>query len=1149
MRFAELTLERYGRFEDCRLEFVNRDCDLHIVLGGNEAGKTTTLAAISDLLFGFGTRSPYNFRFDYPLLRIGAVLEEDEQRFTCRRKKSQSGSLIGTDEQPLSEGPLLSLLRGQTRETFHLGFSLDQTRLREGGRAMVDARDDLGRAMFAAGSGMTGVSDVLNALDAEANAIWGPRAAAWRRYTIAEREFTEASRKVRDDQLRPRTWSEARDARDQRQADLKDLEDRRGELTAERVQIDRLRRVGPHIRRRDDLMAEMESYTDAVTLSPEAEELAGQMVLAAEKAERERAAAAVLLGEVTERIAAIGADPDVIADAGAIEALLEQRGAIQKARKDLGGLEGELRAARTRVEHLGRDLGGFAGEPPSRIAVARLRALAVQYAEEGAAHRAAGEVLAATESSIAEVEQRVPENDPVVKVQAVAPAVEAARKLGGDIDERCADLVRRAEAGRIEADAALGKLRPWTGSFADLVLLTDLSEEEITSAQSVITQSADQVRTELSEIERLREELERLQLRREAAERSGLAVSAEAVEEARQGRDRLWGVLRDHLSGEEQVEDPVRTGEQFERSIGEADSRVDARFASAEGSAQLAQLAETIADLNLQRDQAGGRKTAAEAEHERVLGAWKLRLKDAGLPELGPAALRGWIRLRSDALRLNSEAASLEVQSKDLLSRREEALRALRAVPGISASGTERLDPMLGVGERVLAAHEAEARGAEADRAELRRLRQEAESATRKVVAAAGERREILAEWDAQRAAAGVHLAIEDAEAGLGLFEELRTAVENAATLERRVASIRSDEQGFAAAVAAVADRLGVPPADEPDTRLDSLRQRLESARQLDTARTEIQSLSSRRGEEVRTAKAAYDAAIAGAADILHQCRLADISALPEAIELSRKIRRVRDEVAEAERQIASGGDGYSLADLEASWRTSDPDQLCRRAQELDGELAILNDQITETADALGDARRAFEALDQGAAAADAAADAAQARAEMDVLAEAYLLKRSEVIILRWAIEKYRERRQDPLLRRASDIFAKLTLGGYSELRVDYDSQSPRLLGLCADGATVVDVDSMSEGTTDQLFLALRLAAVEQSIAAGIRLPFLADDLFVNFDDRRAAAGFEVLAELARSTQVLFFTHHDHLSTIAAAVIGHQKITPCLLDP
>lgn len=61
MRFANLSLERYGHFEDCTLSFRNGQPDLHIIYGANEAGKTTSLAAVSDLLFGFPGRSPYNF--------------------------------------------------------------------------------------------------------------------------------------------------------------------------------------------------------------------------------------------------------------------------------------------------------------------------------------------------------------------------------------------------------------------------------------------------------------------------------------------------------------------------------------------------------------------------------------------------------------------------------------------------------------------------------------------------------------------------------------------------------------------------------------------------------------------------------------------------------------------------------------------------------------------------------------------------------------------------------------------------------------------------------------------------------------------------------------------------------------------------------
>ena len=73
MRFVTLALERYGHFDDCRLSFRSGEPDLHVVYGANEAGKTTSMAAVSDLLFGFLGRSPYNFLYDYSLLRVGAV--------------------------------------------------------------------------------------------------------------------------------------------------------------------------------------------------------------------------------------------------------------------------------------------------------------------------------------------------------------------------------------------------------------------------------------------------------------------------------------------------------------------------------------------------------------------------------------------------------------------------------------------------------------------------------------------------------------------------------------------------------------------------------------------------------------------------------------------------------------------------------------------------------------------------------------------------------------------------------------------------------------------------------------------------------------------------------------------------------------------
>src|SRR3546814_10119871 len=134
----------------------------------SDLGKTTSLAAVSDLLFGFPVRSPYNFLFDYSLLRVGAVLEDGGTTLACRRKKGTSGTLLGADDVPIDEAPLAAMLRGQTRDTFGLSFSLHQETLRSGGKAMVEAKNDVGRTLFAAGSGLTGVSDELRRLETEA---------------------------------------------------------------------------------------------------------------------------------------------------------------------------------------------------------------------------------------------------------------------------------------------------------------------------------------------------------------------------------------------------------------------------------------------------------------------------------------------------------------------------------------------------------------------------------------------------------------------------------------------------------------------------------------------------------------------------------------------------------------------------------------------------------------------------------------------------------------------------------------------------------------------------------------------------------------------------------------------------------------------
>ena len=80
----------------------------------------------------------------------------------------------------------------------------------------------------------------------------------------------------------------------------------------------------------------------------------------------------------------------------------------------------------------------------------------------------------------------------------------------------------------------------------------------------------------------------------------------------------------------------------------------------------------------------------------------------------------------------------------------------------------------------------------------------------------------------------------------------------------------------------------------------------------------------------------------------------------------------------------------------------------------------------------------------------------------------------------------------------------------------------------------------MSDGTRDQLYFALRLAALELHLEQTQALPFIADDLFINYDDARAKAGLEALSNLARKTQVIFLSHHEHMIPMIREVFGKE---------
>ncbi|MBA3519386.1 MAG: hypothetical protein H0T75_17520 [Rhizobiales bacterium] len=106
----------------------------------------------------------------------------------------------------------------------------------------------------------------------------------------------------------------------------------------------------------------------------------------------------------------------------------------------------------------------------------------------------------------------------------------------------------------------------------------------------------------------------------------------------------------------------------------------------------------------------------------------------------------------------------------------------------------------------------------------------------------------------------------------------------------------------------------------------------------------------------------------------------------------------------------------------------------------------------------------------------------------------------------------------------------------------DYDDDdAPRLAGLRPSGERV-PVPGFSEGTRDQLYLALRLAYLEDYARRTEPATFIGDDLFATFDDRRTVAGLQGLAAIGADVQPILFTHHRHVAEAASALGAEVEV-------
>ena len=1173
MRIRELRLLRYGKFTDRLLALPHAPQDIHLVVGANEAGKSTMRRALSDWLFGFPMRST-GMDFLHPMqdLRLGGIIEDNTasreepssaqdtatgstetkassdgqiRSLNFERRKGQKNTLRTPTDEPLPDSTLHEWLGSLQAEEFRRMYALDHATLVEGSESILQASDDIGRMLFQAAAGIEHLGDALKALQQEADSLWAPRKSGNRIFYQQQDAYEEARRALGQAQLRTRDWKESHNALTDVQHQLEEARSKHAEIQQHIHRLERIRRVQPLLRDAEAARQRQEAL-QASGMPPLLPEDARQIFEQASRqgalVQAEMMRLQTALNELDQALAALTLDSPVLARADEITRLDEARVQCHDHPARLQRHQEKLQTLQARVKALAAELGWPAEDeaamarrlpdPAWRERMAELihRHQARQHAVEKVRNERDAQAQNLSQWQ-AQLQSLASDGiDP-----ALSDLLEQARRLG-DPDAQSDALARERQRLYAALEATLAGMGPWRQPIDRLQAML---VPEASQVDALRVQQHDDARALQARQEALQKKIQDIQQQEQALlqlVRHHQPVSREDVAQARQQRDDDWQAIK-----ADPATLPARAGA-FEARIHEADALADARLERAQHEADRQSYANQLEKLKLERTGIESDIQAIETRIARRLTDWQAQAAACSLPDLPLDAASTWLKRHQDALELLARRQTAEHQLQ-ALHQRVEALRqaltdrlALPATTGLDDAlrqARERLETAQRIaGQR--STLETQIQDAQRRLVPLQTALTQAES----------QWQEWQQAWQAALAEAGHEdtLPVEQLETRLARMHDIQTLLAQMDSLRADdIEPLQSALDSWMRHARTLADHL-MPdaPADmSPQDMALTLAGRLKAARQDEAEHHRLQQQQARDRQALEAARQQQIQVDALLQPLRVAAGIDDMTLLGPAIARSEERRQIEHEIRRIETALREAGDGQPLENLRTEAASIEPDQLQVELNRLGTEAGQVVEDISRLGAQHGQLKAAFDALNGSDAAARAAARQQEAAAGMAEAAERYLRLKTAARLLQWSMERFRQTRQGPMLARASEIFQALTLGSFSRLLVDADSHdSPRLVSIRTDGNKPVEVPGLSEGTRDQLYLALRLAALDQQASQGSRMPLIADDLFINFDDRRTEAGLQVLGDVSRRMQVILLTHHDHLVPLARQVLG-----------
>lgn len=1158
MKFNSLHLKAFGAFTDKWIELGSTGQHLHLIYGPNEAGKSTTLRAITALLFGIQKSSSDDFRHHYGQMRVGGVLEHSSgETLHIVRRKGNKSTLLTRDEQPLDDTTLERFIPNVGEELFLSLFGLTHSQLVMGGQELLQGKGAIGQALFSAGTGLSGLNQLLQDLEKGADALFKPQGRSGPSLTRLHKELEEKRSEKKRIELRGDKFAENERLKEQAQAALDRTSTELRALETSLRRLERLEQALPLFQLRQHYSAELEQLREVVTLSKDFPQRRAQAHATVEQLTRNIQQLEQALTLTHQALSDVQV-PELLLERGAdVNRLHIALGEYLKGEKDLPQRKGLLSNEEHRARQILREMGlepdlkaGRERLEISRAKVDGIHSLARQYQARVDAQRSAERRLLELEDEQTRKRDELAKLPPLQETSQLELVIKQARRAG-NLEEEHRRTEEELERCLQQSSLELKRLGLWTGTPEALVEVALPSPERVAQFETRFTRGE----VEGQELDKRLQTL--LQKRRELEKQSlALSLAGEVPTEAdlqqsRALRDQSWTILRRHL---EQRDAPLQTTpDDYEGQVLNADQISDRLRREADRVQKKVQLQAELHQCGLEQESLRLAQVQHTATKEQLEREWLEIWHGLDLLPRSPSEMKSWLtralKLQEGAskpLELTQKRDTLQLRIQEHLERLISQLEHLSLSQPAQPLPTDRtsLETTLLQAEKELKHLDLQREKRAGIELSVSELATKLRSAERGRTEATGD----LATWKQQWGDAVKVLGLgpdsqpTEATILLGQADEFLKHFKEADTLRKRIEGLEADGQRFRLEVESLCKQLAPELGDSSlatqpaDQAILHLHIRWQEAQKQSTRREELRRKCREQETQLESTRRQLETATTALASCLAEAQCESYSELPELEARSERKRELTRTVSDLNDQLLKTAGAIPLEQWLNEVASSSLEVVKEQLVTAQARKEVLDVERQQHSEVVGRETQILSQYDGSSKASQLNEDAQELLAQMRTQTEQYLSLRLGHALLQHELNVWREQNQTPLVKRASEIFHRLTLERFTGLATDYNNQDMQILvGLRGDER--VAVEGMSEGTRDQLYFALRLAGLEQYLHKNEPIPFIVDDVLINFDDARSASTLQVLHALSEKTQVIFFTHHAHLLELASEVL------------